>query len=1063
MAANIFSTSNLAGKSIIKLLKRISNVLFSTSSAGLYIILFAVSIGVATFIENDFGTSSAQKIIFKAWWFELILLLFGISLVANIIRFRMISNKKWATFTFHAAMIVILTGAGVTRYLGSEGIMHIREGSSSSTFLSSETYLQFEVTHQGRKYVFEEPVLFATLGDNNWKNSYIIGDNEVKIEVLNFMPNPTETMIEDDNGIPILKVVIGGINGREEYFVKYGERTNIHGTTFNFGNLEQGPSFNVKYENGKLYFKTSTTYTQMQMATQKRDTLLPGIYHPLLLRSLYSAGGQSFVIGDFEASGAVEIASSSNKMASNSLAGLELKITSDSKEETFLVYGRKGVEGRPRMVAIGKTSFGVSYGSKRVSIPFSIKLNDFIMERYPGTNSASSYASEVTLEVPQRNINRNQRIYMNHILNYGGYRFFQSSFDQDELGTYLSVNHDRWGSWLSYIGYALLTIGMILTMFNGNTRFRQLIKTIKKMRQGEKVLVSVCVGIFLSISIPASGAPSNELNIRAINLSHAKQFGQLVMQDHKGRLKPMNTFTSEVLRKISKKDAIYGLSSEQVLLGMATSPKEWYGVPIIKLGKHEEIRRILQTNDDLAAYRDFFEIRGEYKLRDLVRNAYNTPQRDRGALEKEILKLDEKVNICSMIFSGRFMKVFPIPNDLNHHWQSPADFSHQHDDGHNHQVNTSETYAEQFYPVYISTVQNAMDNGDWASANKLLAELNQFQETNGGDVLPTPSKLRAELLLNKLKIFNRLGKMYGLLGLIFLGLLFTSVFNPNINLKWPFRVTFGLFLFAFVMHTVGLGLRWFIAGRAPWSNGYESMIYIGFTTTLAGLIFSRKSTGGLAASCILSATILMVAGLSWLDPEITPLVPVLKSYWLTIHVSLEAGSYGFLMLGAIIGVVNLVLMIFGNKNNGKHTNRIIKEMTYVSEITLIGGLFMISIGTYLGGVWANESWGRYWGWDAKETWALVTILVYAFILHMRFIPGFRGVYAFNVASLFGWASVMMTYFGVNYYLSGLHSYAAGDPVPIPSFVYYTVIVLAIICLLAYWRQRQNSKSNLVKV
>jgi cytochrome c-type biogenesis protein CcsB len=355
-----------------------------------------------------------------------------------------------------------------------------------------------------------------------------------------------------------------------------------------------------------------------------------------------------------------------------------------------------------------------------------------------------------------------------------------------------------------------------------------------------------------------------------------------------------------------------------------------------------------------------------------------------------------------------------------------------------------------------------MVNHDWASANKLLAELSQFQKINGGEMLPAPSKLRAELLLNKLKVFNKLGKMYGLLGLIFLGLLFTSVFNPNINLKWPFKVTFGLLLFAFIMHTFGLGLRWYIAGRAPWSNGYESMIYIGFTTILAGLIFSRKSIGGLAASCILSATILMVAGLSWLDPEITPLVPVLKSYWLTIHVSLEAGSYGFLMLGAIIGVVNLVLMIFGNKKNGENAHRIIKEMTYVSEITLIGGLFMISIGTFLGGVWANESWGRYWGWDAKETWALVTILVYAFILHMRFIPGFRGVYAFNVASLFGWASVMMTYFGVNYYLSGLHSYAAGDPIPIPSFVYYTVIVLALICLLAYWRQRQNSKSNLAK-
>jgi ABC-type transport system involved in cytochrome c biogenesis permease subunit len=197
-----------------------------------------------------------------------------------------------------------------------------------------------------------------------------------------------------------------------------------------------------------------------------------------------------------------------------------------------------------------------------------------------------------------------------------------------------------------------------------------------------------------------------------------------------------------------------------------------------------------------------------------------------------------------------------------------------------------------------------------------------------------------------------------------------------------------------------------------------------------------------------------VASMSWLDPEITPLVPVLKSYWLTIHVSLEAGSYGFLMLGAVIGMLNLVLMIFINEKNKANITRAIKELTIISEITLLGGLVMVSIGTYLGGVWANESWGRYWGWDAKETWALVTILVYSFILHMRFIPKLQSIYAFNFASLFGFGTVIMTYLGVNYYLSGLHSYAAGDPVPMPAEVYYTVIVLSLLSIAAFMKYKK---------
>jgi len=322
--------------------------------------------------------------------------------------------------------------------------------------------------------------------------------------------------------------------------------------------------------------------------------------------------------------------------------------------------------------------------------------------------------------------------------------------------------------------------------------------------------------------------------------------------------------------------------------------------------------------------------------------------------------------------------------------------------------------------------------------------------------MPSESKINAEILLNQLNVFTRLAIFYIFLGIALLFFLFYSVFKPNASLKKVYLVLFSLVVFGFVLHTIGLGLRWYVSGRAPWSNGYESMIYIAWTSTLAGILFTRKSFGGLAATMVLAATILFVSTLSFLDPEITPLVPVLKSYWLTIHVSLEAGSYGFLMLGAIIGLINLILMIFLTKSNKTRIKRIVQEMSYISELTLIGGLFMVSVGTYLGGVWANESWGRYWGWDAKETWALVTILVYAFILHMRLIPKLTGLFAYNVATTFGLGSVIMTYYGVNYYLSGLHSYATGDPVPVPNWVYMVVISIIIISALAYYKKRKYS-------
>ena len=1030
----------------MNVLKKISNKLFSTTASGMYMILFAIAIAVATFIENDFGTSSAQKLIFKAGWFELLLLLFGAANLFNMFNFQLIRQKKWSTLAFHASMVIILLGAAVTRYFGYEGMMHIRQDSSTSYFLSADTYLNFEAHQNGEEFTFDEPVLFATLGDNHLEKEYVLGGQKIKVEVTEFMPNPKERMVDDDEGIPILKVVIGGANGREEYYIKKGSKGRIRGTLFNFDLPEIPNAFNIKIEDGQLFTKAAVDYEQTIMATQTKSTLVANAYHPLQLRSLYSNGRQSFVFGQYSPNARVEMISESKKMTSTSMGGIRVKVSSGEQVQEQLIFGAKGLEGRSKMFAIGKTQLAVSYGAKKIQLPFALHLREFILEKYPGTNSASSYASEVTLLDSRHNINREERIFMNNILDYEGYRFFQSSFDQDELGTYLSVNHDFWGTWISYLGYAILTIGMFLTFFTKSSRFQQLARNLNKLQTTRQVATIFVLGLLLNNPVnahPPFQQPSK------VDLNHATEFGYLVMQDHRGRMKPMNTYTSEILRKLSRKSSLHGLTSEQIILGMAAYPKEWYHVPLIKMGKHQETRRLIPVEGDLAKYSDFFEPNGTYKLKESVRDAYNTPKKDRGVFEKEMMKLDEKINIVSMVFSGAFMKVFPVPEDENNTWEAPANTHHR--------TNNEESFARKFYSAYVSTIRTATKDGDWGLANRLINELGQYQAKFGAAVLPSNTKVKAELLLNEMNVFGRLAGGYGILGLLFLGLLFITVFKPNLNLKLPKRITVGLFTTAFLLHLFGLGLRWYVSGRAPWSNGYESMIYIAFTTALAGLFFGRKSTGGLAATCILSATILLVAGLSWLDPEITPLVPVLKSYWLTIHVSLEAGSYGFLMLGALIGVINLVFMIFRNQNNATNVNRMIKELDQISEMTLMGGLFMISVGTYLGGVWANESWGRYWGWDAKETWALVTILIYAFILHMRFIPGLRGAYAYNVATLFGWASVIMTYFGVNYYLSGLHSYAAGDPVPIPSFVYYAVGILAGISLLAGWRNWRFKK------
>lgn len=1026
-------------------LHRLDQFLFGTRAAGVYLVLFAVAIGVATFIENDYGTTAAQKFIYRAKWFELLLVLFSGTLISNVIRYRMVAQKKWAQLVFHLSMILILIGAGLTRYLGYEGVMHIREGASSNFIYSSEPYLNFEANLAGQKFKFEEPILLSSLGKNNFEQDFLLGNKPVKVKLLSMIPNPRQEVEVTEDGVPILNVVFGGSNGRMEYYLAYGSKQTINGVYFNFSDELIPGAFNLFFQENTIYWSADAAVSERVMATQGLTNHEPNTQNPLQFRALYSTGVGQFVFGGMIEKGKLIVESAKQKIDRNSLIGLELEVTFANESKTQLIYGSSGQPGRPAYFQSDDLTLAISYGAKEVNLPFSLFLRDFEMERYPGTNSPASYASEVTLVDNRNDTNQEYRIFMNNILDYDGYRFFQSSYDGDELGTYLSVNHDFWGTTVTYIGYALLTLGMVMVFFLGNTRFKNLAEKLRQLK-GTTLVILLGLGAIYPVRAQKELVPQ----IPQINAGHAKIFSEVIVQDFRGRMKPLNTLSQEMLRKVSGSESWNGLNSDQVLLSMYIKGRDWYSVPLVKLGKHERINFLLEVAEgQKASYRDFFEKDGTYKLKDLILQVNDQNPADRGVFEKEIIKIDERVNILNLIFSGRFLRIFPLANDPNNSWVAP------------NSSNQNQSDASRFFNAYNLALEEGIKSGDYTQASGLLEGLKLVQRQVSPDLIPSDTQISAELLLNQLQIFRFLALANTLLGLSFLALLFLSVFQPHWKLDKVLWLLFWITLLSFLYHTIGLGLRWYVSERAPWSNGYESMIYIAWTSTLAGLIFSRKYPGGMAATMILSGTVLLIAWLSYLDPEITPLVPVLKSYWLTIHVSLEAGSYGFLMLGAIMGLINLLLMLFSTSSSLPKVKRIITELSILSEMTLTGGLVMLAVGTYLGGVWANESWGRYWGWDAKETWALVSILVYAFILHMRLIPGLRGAFAYNVATLFGLSSIVMTYFGVNYYLSGLHSYAAGDPVPIPDWVYYTVISLIIISIGAFIKYRKYFQKRAV--
>jgi cytochrome c-type biogenesis protein CcsB len=789
----------------------------------------------------------------------------------------------------------------------------------------------------------------------------------------------------------------------------------------------------------------------LKMDDSTKGELLAKKDEAFVNRTLFSAGKTNFVLRNFIAHATTKVVSNPNASPMRpGNDGLKFKVTVDDTSKNILIFGQVGAMAQKYYTNINGVDISLSYGSIEIQLPFEIYLKDFQLDRYPGSMSPQSYASEVVLIDKEQNIKMPYRIYMNNILEHRGFRFFQASYDRDERGTILSVNNDP-GTLPSYIGYFLLGLGMFWSLFSRNNRFSKLAAKAKKACDEKAVSFLFALGLLVSIT-PAYAADldPNIKTIISFDKAHADKFGKLIIQDSGGRMKPMDTLSTEIMAKIHRSSILEvgenRLTSNQVILGMMIKPVAYRDLKMIRT-KDEEINKLIGAKKDakFVSFSQFFENAEEmngYKLAKKVDAAVRKEPKYRDKFDKAILKVDERVNVAYMVYTGSLMKIWPKPNDVNNKWFAT--------------IEALQTFSQEdgdrlraIAVKYFKSIDSALKSGDWSDSDKALAKIVEYQKFYGSDVYPSDNRIDAEVFYNESKIFERIFPYYLLVGMILLILSFIKILKPNFNIDIYTKISLVLLTIFFLAHTVGLANRWYISGHAPWSDGYESMIYIGWATALAGFMFSKRSSMTLASTSILAGLILFVAHLNWMDPQVTNLVPVLNSYWLSIHVAVITASYGFLGLGSLLGFIAILLFVFKTKNNSKHISLSIKELNAINEMALMAGLALLTIGNFLGGVWANESWGRYWGWDPKETWALVTILIYAVVVHIRFIKSIYSEFNFAVISLLSYTSVIMTYFGVNYYLAGLHSYAKGDPVPIPDFVPVTYAILFVVIALAF--------------
>jgi cytochrome c-type biogenesis protein CcsB len=1041
-------------------MKKIKNILFSMELTGILLMMFAIAVGYATFIENDFGTIAAKSRVYNATWFEVLLLLLAINMIGSIIINKMYVRKRWAMLLFHISFLIILIGAAITRFISYEGMMRIREGEISNSVISDRAYIRVWADNGTVPYYTEKAVLPTPKSAGKFEKAFSYGNQKVKVEVLNYYTNPSETVIEGD-GDPLLWLVVSDKNaGRQNIYLRNGDVKSIGKSTLTYNSEPVPGAVNIISAADGLKFTAPDSINYMNMAANTTQILSPDSTYPMQQMSLYRIGDLSIVVKSLYQKAKIGLVSTEGQDGMNGMDAINARITVGNESKEVNVYGGQGFAGDAVDQVVNGINVKISFGSKIIELPFSLRLNDFQLERYPGSNSPSSYASEITVFDQSKSLEMPFRIYMNHVLNYRGYRFFQSSYDKDERGTVLSVNHDASGTIVTYIGYFLMTLGMVLSFFNKNSRFRSLARLSAQLRNSRKAIATAILvgGMMFFASLPHRSMAANEeaYGLPVISKEHAAKFGKLLVQDKDGRMKPINTLSSEVLRKIARKTSFDGMDPEQVFLGILAYPDKWLTVPIIRVS-NPELEEFLKLDGKYAAFNQIVDVHSQdgYRLGDYVEKAYAKKPSLQNKFDKEVMKVDERLNIFYMIYSGSFLNVFPVPNDENHKWVTTKE-ANEFFEG------EEALFVSGVFSMYYEEVRKAVESGNWTAADDHLNYIIQFQKKYGAKIYPADARINLEVFYNKFDVFKRLSGYYGLIGFILLVFHFINILKPKINLKKVILIASILVVVLFIMHTAGLVIRWYISGHAPWSNAYESLVYIGWATILSGLIFVRRSEITLSVTALLASLILSVAAMSWMDPEITNLVPVLKSYWLVIHVAIITASYGFFALGAMLGFFNLVLMIIKTKKNYSRIELTVTELTYIVEMTLIIGLFMVTIGTFLGGVWANESWGRYWGWDPKETWALVTVLVYSFVAHMRFIPGFKGNFAYSFAALISFSSVLMTYFGVNYYLSGLHSYAKGDPVPVPTFVYYTVAIIAIVSIMGFINNRKYEKLKPLK-
>lgn len=625
---------------------------------------------------------------------------------------------------------------------------------------------------------------------------------------------------------------------------------------------------------------------------------------------------------------------------------------------------------------------------KTKELGFEVSLKNFNVVNYPGTDAPMDYVTTLTANTQEIKVS------MNNIGSFNGYRFIQSGYDSDMQGTTLGVYHDPWGIGITYTGYALLFISLIATMASKKTRMRHLYRKALSL-QGAKAWA---VTALLAVSSFATSANAQEMV--KIDGDIADDFGKICVL-YNSRITPINTVATSFVTKLCGKPTWDGLSSNQVFAGWIFDVPYWETVKMIEI-KEKKAQELLGINGKWASFDDFWDSYNNYKLDAPLKKAYKDGDTK---LQKQLRDADEKFNIIRMLYGGEMLKMFPYAGKQGHmQWFAPGQPLG------NLKLDEKELV---FIKKSMDYLAESIITGDKARAEEIAKKIYSYQHVRGKAVVPTKFRIYTETFYNKTNAQRLPVMLYLTLSLL---LAIVSTLSLNKEKQKKTRLVSSVLTWVMLIHTtLLLALRWFVSGHLPMSNGYETMQFMAWATLIVTLVMQKRFLPVKQFGPLLSSFALLVAMITDGNPQITQLMPVLQSPLLSVHVMVIMFSYALFGLTALIGLQGLIA--HHRKQEEKE-----QQLAALSQFLLYPAVALIAIGIFIGAIWANVSWGRYWSWDSKETWALITMLIYSAPLHAD-IKWLRKAQHMHIYMLLAFLSVLMTYFGVNYFLSGMHSYA----------------------------------------